>query len=163
MAVSEVGLGECLHSARLRSHRTISERNKPTVGVLTSGIYSESTLSDWLANAPRHLLANNYGLFESRGNGRESSIIAEAGWTQARAGVRIRRSPRVLKPGAPSGRRKRFLMVRAARSRNQAQVPGQRLQPFPRRPEVSTVSIILSVAPINVLARLFFRATELRW
>jgi len=34
------------------------------VGVLDSGTYHESSLSDWLAKAPRHLLANNFGIPE---------------------------------------------------------------------------------------------------
>jgi oxalate decarboxylase len=32
--------------------------------VLDSAIYRESSLSDWLAKAPRHLLANNFGMPE---------------------------------------------------------------------------------------------------
>jgi oxalate decarboxylase len=32
--------------------------------VLDSGTYHESSLSDWLAKAPRHLLANNFGIPE---------------------------------------------------------------------------------------------------
>jgi oxalate decarboxylase len=32
--------------------------------VLDSGTYHESYLSDWLAKAPRHLLANNFGVLE---------------------------------------------------------------------------------------------------
>jgi oxalate decarboxylase len=34
------------------------------VGVLDSPVYRESSLSDWLAKAPHHLLANNLGLSE---------------------------------------------------------------------------------------------------
>lgn len=32
--------------------------------MLDSGTYHESYLSDWLAKAPRHLLANNFGVLE---------------------------------------------------------------------------------------------------
>ncbi|MBW7974080.1 hypothetical protein [Bradyrhizobium sp. BR 10289] len=32
--------------------------------MLDSGIYHESSLSDWLAKAPHHLLANNFGIKE---------------------------------------------------------------------------------------------------
>ena len=32
--------------------------------MLDSSTYHESSLSDWLANAPRHLLANNFGMPE---------------------------------------------------------------------------------------------------
>jgi oxalate decarboxylase len=34
------------------------------IGVLDSGTYHESLLSDWLAKAPRHLPANNFGIPE---------------------------------------------------------------------------------------------------
>ena len=34
------------------------------VGVLDSGTYQESSLSDWVAKAPSHLLANNFGIPE---------------------------------------------------------------------------------------------------
>ena len=54
------------------SLQNIGAEQAEVAGVLNSGTYSESTLSDWLVNAPRHLLANNYGLPEAR-------IAAKAG------------------------------------------------------------------------------------
>jgi oxalate decarboxylase len=46
--------------------------------VLDNGAYRESSLSDWLAKAPRHLLANNFGLPEKAvaNFGRKRMVIA---------------------------------------------------------------------------------------
>ena len=68
MAVSDVGPGECAYVPQGCGHslQNIGAKQAEVAGVLNSGTYSESTLSDWLVNAPRHLLANNYGLPEAR-------------------------------------------------------------------------------------------------
>jgi oxalate decarboxylase len=83
MAVSEVGPGDCDYIPQGCGHtvHNIGTEQAEVVGVLNSGIYSESALSDWLTNAPRHLLANNFGLPEASiaAMGGRSSIIAEAG------------------------------------------------------------------------------------
>src|ERR1700681_4658471 len=54
-----------LHTPRLRTlhpkHRRGRRRNRRRAGQRT---YHESSLSDWLAKAPRHLLANNFGMPE---------------------------------------------------------------------------------------------------
>ena len=48
--------------------------------MLDSGIYRETSLSDWLSKAPSHLLANNFGLPESAVAtlGRKHLVIAPA-------------------------------------------------------------------------------------
>ena len=35
------------------------------LGCSTAAVYSECSLSAWLKNAPRHLLANNFGMPEA--------------------------------------------------------------------------------------------------
>ena len=79
----EVGPGECAYVPQGCGHTVQNIGSEPAevVGVLNSGVYSESSLSAWLVNAPRHLLANNFGLPEASiaAMGAESSIIAEAG------------------------------------------------------------------------------------
>jgi oxalate decarboxylase len=46
--------------------------------VLDSGTYHEIPLPDWLARAPRHLLANNFGIAEKdlANFGRKRMVIA---------------------------------------------------------------------------------------
>jgi oxalate decarboxylase len=48
--------------------------------VLDSPVYRESSLSDWLAKAPRHLFANNVDLPENAvaSLGRKKMVIAPA-------------------------------------------------------------------------------------
>lgn len=54
-----------LHTAQFgHSIQNIGSENAEIVGVLDSGTYHESYLSDWPAKAPRHLLANNFGIPE---------------------------------------------------------------------------------------------------
>lgn len=83
MAVSEVGPGECAYVPQGCGHTVQNIGTEPAeiVGVLNSGVYGESSLSDWLAGAPRHLLANNFGLPEASITpmGDRKSIIAGAG------------------------------------------------------------------------------------
>ena len=67
VAVSELSAGDCAYIPRNCGHsiQNIGAEDADIVGVLDSGTYQESTLSDWLAKAPRHLLANNFGIPES--------------------------------------------------------------------------------------------------
>ncbi len=67
MATAELQAGDCAYIPRGCGH---SEQNIGTdeceiVGSLDNGVYEESTLSAWVANAPRHLLANNFGITEA--------------------------------------------------------------------------------------------------
>jgi oxalate decarboxylase len=49
------------------------------VGVLDASMYSESSLSDWIAKAPRHVLANNLGVpAESFAAATNRSVIVAA-------------------------------------------------------------------------------------
>jgi oxalate decarboxylase len=67
VAVSELSSGDCAYIPRNCGHsiQNIGPEDADTVDVLDSGTYQESSLSDWLAKAPRHLLANNFGIPES--------------------------------------------------------------------------------------------------
>ena len=66
VAVAELSPGECAYIPRGCGHsiQNIGAEDVEIVGVLDSGTYHESSLSDWLAKAPRHLLANNFGVLE---------------------------------------------------------------------------------------------------
>jgi oxalate decarboxylase len=66
VAVAELSPGECAYIPRNCGHsiQNIGSEDAEIVGVLDSGAYHESSLSDWLAKAPRHLLANNFGMPE---------------------------------------------------------------------------------------------------
>jgi oxalate decarboxylase len=66
VAVAELSPGECAYIPRNCGHsiQNIGPEDAEIVGVLDNGTYRESTLSDWLAKAPRHLLANNFGVPE---------------------------------------------------------------------------------------------------
>jgi oxalate decarboxylase len=67
IAVAELSPGECAYVPRNCGHsiQNIGPEDAEIVGVLDSGAYHESSLSDWLARAPRHLLANNFGIPEN--------------------------------------------------------------------------------------------------
>jgi oxalate decarboxylase len=67
MAVAELSPGECAYIPINCGHsiQNIGTEDAEIVGVLDSGIYQESSLSDWVSKAPRHLLANNFGMTES--------------------------------------------------------------------------------------------------
>lgn len=66
VATAELGPGECAYIPRNAGHsiQSIGTEDAEVVGVLDSPLYRESSLSDWLAKAPRHLIANNLGLSE---------------------------------------------------------------------------------------------------
>jgi oxalate decarboxylase len=67
LSVKELSAGECAYIPRGCGHsiQNIGTEDAEIVGVLDSGSYHESSLSDWLAKAPRHLLANNFGIAEA--------------------------------------------------------------------------------------------------
>jgi oxalate decarboxylase len=64
MATAELSPGDCAYIPRGCGHlvHNIGAEDCEVVGVLDNGSYSESSLSDWLMNVPRQLLANNLGL-----------------------------------------------------------------------------------------------------
>jgi oxalate decarboxylase len=67
VAVAELSAGECAYIPHNCGHsiQNIGTEDAEIVGVLDSGAYHESGLLEWLAKAPRHLLANNLGMSES--------------------------------------------------------------------------------------------------
>jgi oxalate decarboxylase len=64
MATADLSPGDCAYIPRGCGHvvQNIGTTECEIVGVLDNGSYSESRLSDWVANVPRQLLANNLGL-----------------------------------------------------------------------------------------------------
>jgi len=66
MASAELTPGQCAYLPMNGGHsiQNTGSGDAEIVGVLDNGSYRESTLSDWLASAPRHLLANNFGVPE---------------------------------------------------------------------------------------------------
>jgi oxalate decarboxylase len=66
VAVAELSSGDCAYIPRNCGHsiQNVGTEDAELVGVLDSASYHESSLSDWLAKAPRHLLANNFGMPE---------------------------------------------------------------------------------------------------
>jgi oxalate decarboxylase len=67
LAVAELSVGDCAYIPRNCGHsiQNVGTEDAEIIGVLDSGVYHESSLSDWLAKAPRHLLANNFGIAET--------------------------------------------------------------------------------------------------
>jgi len=82
IATAELSPGDCAYIPRGCGHfvENIGKDECEIVGVLDSGTYSESGLSDWVAKAPRQLLANNLGLPVAvlATAGRKSSVIVAA-------------------------------------------------------------------------------------
>jgi oxalate decarboxylase len=79
VAVAELSPGECAYIPRNCGHsiQNIGPEDAEIVGVLDSGTYRESSLSDWLTKAPRHLLANNFGIPEAAiANFRKRMVIS---------------------------------------------------------------------------------------
>ncbi len=86
VAVAELSPGECAYVPRNCGHsiQNIGSEDAEIVGVLDSGTYHESSLSDWLAKAPRHLLANNFGVPEEAvGNFSKKRMVISAPVTPA--------------------------------------------------------------------------------
>lgn len=82
VAVAELSAGECAYIPANCGHsiQNVGKEDAEVIGVLDSGAYHESSLGDWLAKAPRHLLANNFGLPEAAvaNFGRKRMVIASA-------------------------------------------------------------------------------------
>jgi len=80
VAVAELSPGECAYIPRNCGHsiQNIGQEDAEIVGVLDSAAYHESSLSDWLTKAPRHLLANNFGIAEKdvANFGRKRTVIS---------------------------------------------------------------------------------------
>jgi oxalate decarboxylase len=81
LAVAELSAGDCAYLPRGCGHsvKNIGTEDCEIVGVLDSHAYVESSLSDWLAKAPRHLLANNFGMPEgelAKFGGKRPVIVA---------------------------------------------------------------------------------------
>ena len=81
MAVADLSAGDCAYLPRGCGHmvQNIGKEDCEVVGVLDSGTYRESSLSAWLAKAPNHLIANNFGISEdaaTRFRARRSVITA---------------------------------------------------------------------------------------
>ncbi len=74
--------GECAYIPANCGHsiQNIGNEDAEVIGTLDSGAYHESSLGDWLAKAPRHLLANNFGVSEAAvaNFGRKRMVIASA-------------------------------------------------------------------------------------
>jgi oxalate decarboxylase len=67
LATAELAPGDCAYVPRGCGHtvQNISTNECELIGALDSGTYQEASLSDWIANVPAHLLANNFGLPEA--------------------------------------------------------------------------------------------------
>jgi oxalate decarboxylase len=80
VVVAELSAGECAYIRHNCGHsiQNSGTEDAEIVGVRDSGAYRESSLSEWLAKAPRHLLANNFGISESAvaNLGRKRMVIA---------------------------------------------------------------------------------------
>jgi oxalate decarboxylase len=64
MAVAELSPGDCAYIPRGCGHsvQNIGADESEMIGVLDGNHYSESTLGDWIAKVPPHVLSNNLGL-----------------------------------------------------------------------------------------------------
>jgi oxalate decarboxylase len=64
IGTAELSPGDCAYIPRGCGHfvQNISADECEIVGVLDSGVYSQSALTEWVARAPHQLLANNLGL-----------------------------------------------------------------------------------------------------
>jgi oxalate decarboxylase len=82
VAVAELSAGECAYVPANCGHsiQNIGQDDAEVIGALDRGTYHESSLGDWLAKAPRHLLANNFGVSEAAvaNFGRKRMVIASA-------------------------------------------------------------------------------------
>jgi len=83
MSVAELGVGDCAYIPRACGHsvQNIGTEDAEIVGALDTSTYQESSLNDWLAKVPRHLLANNFGVAEdvaANMRGRQGVIVPAA-------------------------------------------------------------------------------------
>src|SRR5581483_9391751 len=84
LSTAELSAGDCAYIPRGCGHsiQNIGPNDAEIIGVLDSAAYHESTLSDWLAKAPRHLLANNFGVPEAAvANFKKRAVISAANTT----------------------------------------------------------------------------------
>jgi oxalate decarboxylase len=67
VAVAELSTGEAAYVPRGSGHliQNIGAEECEVIGMLDSGTYEESTLVDWMAKAPDHVIANNLGFSEA--------------------------------------------------------------------------------------------------
>jgi oxalate decarboxylase len=67
LAVAELSAGEAAYVPRGSGHliQNIGDGECEIVGMLDNGTYEESTLVDWMAKAPGHVIANNLGFSEA--------------------------------------------------------------------------------------------------
>lgn len=81
LSTAELSAGDCAYIPRGCGHsiQNPGPDDAEIVGVLDSPTYRENTLSDWLAKAPRHLLANNFGMPEAAvANFKKRAVISAA-------------------------------------------------------------------------------------
>jgi oxalate decarboxylase len=81
LSIAELSVGDCAYIPTGCGHsiQNIGPDDAEIVGVLDGAAYHESTLSDWLTKAPRHLLANNFGMPETTiANFRKRTVISAA-------------------------------------------------------------------------------------
>jgi oxalate decarboxylase len=66
LAIAELSAGEGAYVPRGSGHliQNIGAEECELIGMLDNGTYEESTLADWMAKAPNHVIANNLGLSE---------------------------------------------------------------------------------------------------
>lgn len=83
MGGADLGPGDCAYIPRACGHVIESTGAEPCeiVGALDNGAYVESSLSQWLAQAPRHLLAANLGLPEAAAEAIATRVVAIAAAT----------------------------------------------------------------------------------
>ena len=67
MAVAEMSVGDCGYFPKGWGHsfETLGSEECEIVSSLDSGVYQDSSLSEWIAKVPRHVLANNLGLADA--------------------------------------------------------------------------------------------------
>ncbi len=81
LSVAELAAGDCAYLPRGCGHtvQNIGSEVCEVIGVLDSGSYQETSLSDWVQRVPAHLLANNLGLPDeafAKLDRKKSAIIA---------------------------------------------------------------------------------------
>ena len=67
LAAAELSVGEGAYVPRGSGHliQNIGAEECELIGMLDNGTYEESTLADWMAKAPNHVIANNLGLSDT--------------------------------------------------------------------------------------------------
>lgn len=67
MAVAEMGIGDCGYIPQGWGHsiEAVGAEQCEIIASLDSGSYQDSSVSEWIAKVPRHVLANNLGVGEA--------------------------------------------------------------------------------------------------